>query len=350
MNSSAIDRGLYSSMSVKKVITSIQKNQATSQDDLFIKPDPTQVSGMKYGSYEKLNERGYIPEEIAVNNGDIVIGKVSPIQPTGNSNKIFKDSSEYYKSHVPGVIDRVWTDIYDNEGYEMRKMRIRSERIPTVGDKYCLTADAEVLTSQGWINITKITKNDKVATLVDDKYIKYENPTNIYNPEYDGQMYKVRSQQVDLDVTIDHDLYVKTRNSSKFERISAKEVYGKRYRFKKWAENNNPDIETMTIPAYEKYPIRNVKMDDFLDLLGVFISDGCINNNRILIAGEKQRKIKHIQDIAKNLNLQVYYSKDETTKLNSLGLGSNHVIIDTQLANFLRPLILKFLVCFQRFH
>lgn len=134
MNSGAIDRGLYSCMSLKKVMTSIQKNQATSQDDLFIKPDRTQVSGMKQGSYDKLNERGYIPEETEIENGDIVIGKVSPIQPTGQNNKIFKDSSEYYKSHVDGVVDRVWTDIYDNEGYEMRKMRIRSERIPMIGE------------------------------------------------------------------------------------------------------------------------------------------------------------------------------------------------------------------------
>ena len=137
MNKSAIDRGLFVSTSLKKANSSIQKNQSTSQDDLFIKPDRTQVSGMKSGSYDKLNEKGYVPEETAVYNGDIIIGKITPIQPIGNSNKIFKDSSEYYKSHVSGVIDRVWTDIYDNEGYEMRKLRIRSERVPMVADKFC---------------------------------------------------------------------------------------------------------------------------------------------------------------------------------------------------------------------
>lgn len=137
MNRSAIDRGLFRSTSLKKSQTTLQKNQSTSQDDVFVKPDRSQVTGLRYGSYDKLNEKGYAPEETFVENGDIIIGKVSPIQPIGNSNKVFKDSSEHYKAHVPGVIDRVWTELYNNEGYEMRKVRIRSERIPMIGDKFC---------------------------------------------------------------------------------------------------------------------------------------------------------------------------------------------------------------------
>ena len=137
MNQSAIDRGLYRSTTLKKYLTTIQKNQSTSQDDVFIKPDKTKVTGMRHGSYDKLNEQGYVPEETPVVNGDIIIGKVSPIQPVGNSNKTFKDNSEVYKAGVPGVVDRVWTGIYNHEGYEMRKMRVRSERIPHIGDKLC---------------------------------------------------------------------------------------------------------------------------------------------------------------------------------------------------------------------
>jgi len=137
MNKSAIDRGLFRSTSVKKHTTTIQKNQSTSQDDIFIKPDRSQVTGMRQGTYDKLNEKGYAPEETYLENGDILIGKVSPIQPVGNSNKVFKDSSEYYKSHIPGVVDKVYTEIFNNEGYEMRKVRVRSERIPMIGDKMC---------------------------------------------------------------------------------------------------------------------------------------------------------------------------------------------------------------------
>ena len=135
MNQSAVDRGFMRSTSLKKNMTTIQKNQSTSQDDLFIKPDQSKVTGMRHGSYDKLNERGFVPEETKLENGDIIIGKVSPIQPMGNNTKTFKDSSEIYKSQVSGTVDRVWTDIFNSEGYEMRKVRTRSERIPHIGDQ-----------------------------------------------------------------------------------------------------------------------------------------------------------------------------------------------------------------------
>ncbi len=135
-NSSSIDRGLFRSTSLKKEFAQIQKNQSTSQDDVFMKPNPSKVTGMKHGSYDKLNEKGYVPEETTIVDGDIIIGKVSPIQPVGNSNKVFKDSSVVYKSYTPGVIDKVYTNIYNSEGYEMRKVRIRSERVPRIGDKF----------------------------------------------------------------------------------------------------------------------------------------------------------------------------------------------------------------------
>lgn len=139
MNKSSIELGFMRSTSVKKYSTQIQKNQSTSQDDQFIKPDRSQVAGMRHGTYDKLNDKGYAPEETVLENYDILIGKVSPIQPVGNNNKVFKDSSEYYKSHVSGVVDKVYTDIINNEGYEMRKVRVRSERIPMIGDKICLS-------------------------------------------------------------------------------------------------------------------------------------------------------------------------------------------------------------------
>lgn len=102
-----------------------------------MKPDPTKVTGMRHGSYDKLNDRGFVPEETKIENGDIIIGKVSPIQPVGNSNKTFKDNSEVYRAHASAVIDKVYTNIYNSDGYEMRKVRTRSDRKPRPGDKFC---------------------------------------------------------------------------------------------------------------------------------------------------------------------------------------------------------------------
>jgi DNA-directed RNA polymerase II subunit RPB2 len=135
-NQNAIDRGLFRVDTLKKYTDEIKKNPSTSQDDIFIKPDQNKVTGMAQGNYSKLNEKGYVPEETEIKDKDIIIGKVSPIQPTGNNNKVYKDSSIQFKSNVDGVVDRVHTNIYNSDGYEMYNMRVRMERIPIIGDKF----------------------------------------------------------------------------------------------------------------------------------------------------------------------------------------------------------------------
>src|SRR5438309_2979454 len=104
-NKTALQRGLFRSMSLRKYTSSITKNQETSGDDKFMKPPPDKTVGIKNGQYDKMNEKGYIPEETMITNGDVIFGKVTPINDTTNSGKIFKDSSEQYKSHADGVVD-----------------------------------------------------------------------------------------------------------------------------------------------------------------------------------------------------------------------------------------------------
>lgn len=135
LNQSSVDRGLFRADTLKKYHSEITKNPSTSQDDMFTKPDKNKVTNMKYGNYDKLNEKGYVPEETVIDNGDIIIGKISPIQPTKN-NKTYKDNSEIYKSLIPGVVDSVHTGIYNVDRYEMFNIRVRVERIPYVGDKF----------------------------------------------------------------------------------------------------------------------------------------------------------------------------------------------------------------------
>ena len=134
-NQSAIDRGIFRADTLRKYHSEILKNPSTSQDDIFTRPDRNKVTGMKQGNYDKLNEKGYAPEETILENEDVIIGKISPIQPTGNNNKVYKDSSEIFKTNVQGAIDRIHTGVYNAEGYEMYNVRVRMERKPIPGDK-----------------------------------------------------------------------------------------------------------------------------------------------------------------------------------------------------------------------
>lgn len=208
-NRSSIERGIFRSTSYNKYETILQKNQS-SQDDIFTKPDPSKVTGMRSGTYDKLNEKGYVPEETPINNGDFIIGRVSPIQPTANNNKIYRDNSESYK-HPSGVVDKV-SMTYNSDGYKMIKMGVRSERIPTIGDKFCCySPDHEVLTASGWIQIDKLKMSDSVACLrIHNKitYLEYHIPTKIQHFPYDGLMYSVNAPDVNLLVTPNHRMYV----------------------------------------------------------------------------------------------------------------------------------------------
>ena len=115
----------------------VQKNQSTSQDDILTKPDPSKVSGMQHANYEKLNDDGYVEEETVVENGDVLFGKIRPVSDSMGTKKPYRDDSEVYRVGAPGVVDRMYLDTSNTDGYEIRKASIRSERVPKIGDKYC---------------------------------------------------------------------------------------------------------------------------------------------------------------------------------------------------------------------
>lgn len=324
-------------MSLKKYVSSITKNQETSGDDKFMKPPPDKTVGIKNGQYDKMNEKGYIPPETPITYGDVIFGKVTPINDTTNSGKIFKDSSEQYKVNADAVVDRVYLGIKNQDGYETRSALIRSERFPHIGDKFCMKFDGttDVLTSKGWKKIEDITTKDLVATLVDGEKLVYRHPTDVYKFDYNGPMYELRSQQVDLDVTMDHDLYAKKSDHDKFDRYPASELMGKSYNLKKNCKNIYPDVATININGTE------YDYDVFLDLLGIFIADGSLdhsNNSRILLAGEKGRKIDHIYEVAKKLGLEVSSSNKKTTALNDYELGCEYSICSSDLYSILKEL------------
>ena len=285
-----------------------------------MKPDPNKVIGMRMGSYDKLNDKGFVPEETVLVNGDIILGKVTPIQDVAGSNKQFKDNSEVYKSHAPGVVDRVYTDIKNQDGYETRKVLVRSQREPRIGDKFCIpeTANAEILTNKGWINLKQLyedytnNKTYKIASLESDTKLKYVDPIDVYEFGYMGDIYKLRSQQVDLDVTMDHELYVR-RGNSKFEMISAENIMGKKYHVKKDCINNKPDILT-----FDEIKELKLDMNEWLKLFGIWIAEGWTQRNikdkyiRVEICQVKPRVKTIIQEIIKTLGFHSFLNSDKT--------------------------------------
>jgi DNA-directed RNA polymerase beta subunit len=346
-NLSAIDRGLFRSTSLKKEFSQIQKNQSTSQDDVFMKPNPSKVAGMKHGSYDKLNEKGYVPEETTIVDGDIIIGKVSPIQPVGNSNKVFKDSSVVYKSYTQGVIDKVYTNIHNSEGYEMRKVRIRSERVPRIGDKFCCyTPEHDVLTTNGWKPISEITKGEKVASLVNNE-LQYLPVTETMAYDCDENIYEIESNQVNLKVTLNHRMYTSERDKKNFIVQEAKDIEGKMRCYKKNADNgsgrtilDNKNIITDTegykfvIPAYKEKPQLEVKLEAFIELFGIWMTEGHVHQRTFSIAAHKERVRNKLHEIERDLQVEICPRKDHSTDV----IDNRYNIYDRRYVEYFAPL------------
>lgn len=310
-NQSAIDRGLFRADTLKKYFSEIVKNPSTSQDDVFMRPDKNKVTGMKQGNYDKLNDKGFIEEETEIVNGDIIIGKVSPIQPTGNNDKVFKDSSEIFKSNVTGVIDRVHTGIYNNEGYELYNVRVREERVPIIGDKFCLKEDTQILTDSGWKKISTIDiKKDKVATIDKNHSLYYINPSEKFEFDYDDEMFYYKNKHVMIDCTMNHKLYVRLRGKENYELIKAKDLNKRKCQVLKNCVNNKKSTEFITINNI-KY-----KTNTFLQLVGAYISDGNVNNNKVIISCVKERKINFCRKFLNELNIEYQYKDDKIQFIN----------------------------------
>jgi len=307
-NQAAIDRGLLRVDTHKIYHSEIEKNPSTSQDDVFTKPDRNKVTGMKQGNYNKLNDKGYIAEETEIDNEDIIIGKISPIQPTGNNNKVYKDSSEIFKSNLPGVIDRVHTNIFNPEGYEQYNIRVRMERVPMIGDKFaCYDDSHSIMTSDGWVNIKDITLEHKVGAIIDGK-LQYVNPIEVQSYDYKGDMYYVESNQVNLCVTPNHRMWVRTQDEYKIE--LAQDILGKERYYKKNVAgiivDKNPEYFEYNNDIITHFKINYItfEINAWLTFFGIWIGKGYI---------DKQNKttIDKLNEISPLLNLTFDTSIDK---------------------------------------
>lgn len=267
VNKSSLDRGMFVSTYFRTYEGKEQKNQSTLEEEKFCKPvkyNPNgtpRTAGMKEGSsYGKLEESGFVKEGTRVNGGDAIIGKCIPLKTTSDDEIKYRDSSTFVKSTDSGIVDKVYVN-KDGEGFKFGRVRVRSERIPEIGDKFCLKGDCEVLTTVGWVPIREIGMDHQVATLVDGR-IEYVSPEEVYSFGYTGAMYRVRSELVDLDTTVDHDLYVRLDGENDYRRIRAIEVLGKKYQFKKNCEKDGEFVQENPIVQFG-LSIRNGRQKDF---------------------------------------------------------------------------------------
>jgi hypothetical protein len=145
-----------------------------------------------------------------------------------------KDASTTPQVWTRGRVEKVAVMV-NNSGLRLVKIRVVQDRIPELGDKFCLTPDHDVMTDKGWKGIADITLEDKVLTLVDGTTSTYANPTELYKFDCnDEELYHVSSYEVDLLATMSHKMYVRSADESSFSLKEARTIVGTPHHYLTW--------------------------------------------------------------------------------------------------------------------
>jgi DNA-directed RNA polymerase II subunit RPB2 len=310
INKGSIDRGLFMATIYH---TEKDEDKNIIRDEIIrCKPNPAKTKGVKFGNYEKLNEHGFIPENTFVENRDVIIAKIVPIKENRNDptkTVKYEDQSKTFRTTEDTYVDQNYTG-RNGDGYNFAKVRVRILRKPVFGDKCCALPTQEVLTDQGWMQIQYIDPEvHRVCTLDVNGKMCYEHPSAKFEYDHDSisgedePLYVLKSKQLELTCTMNHKLYVQTRRAYEckrgYELMEARDAMGKTVRFQKTMENVYPDQPTIRIGDVD------YDMDAWLQLLGMFISDGCTDksNKGIFITAIKDRKRNFLNDILSKLAL-----------------------------------------------
>lgn len=137
MNQSSIDRGIFRSIFFRSYKTE-EKQQGSLVQEIIERPNRDVTAGLRHGTYDKLDDDGIAPPGTRVSGDDVVIGKTSPIPDDGSGMPqrfSRKDCSTTLRHSESGMVDSVLVTT-GADGSRFVKMRVRSVRIPQVGDKF----------------------------------------------------------------------------------------------------------------------------------------------------------------------------------------------------------------------
>ena len=148
-----------------------------------------------------------------------------------------------------------------------------------VGPRSCFSSDTQVLTYEGWKLFNELAKDDLILTRNSSGFIEYHKPVEIIKEKYIGDLISFKNTKIDLLITPNHNMLVKVRGKSSFSFVPAFEGItwhkAEMQKGAKWVGENKeyfylPKVKNSKSPVIEK-----IKMPDWLEFLGYFLSEGC---------------------------------------------------------------------------
>jgi len=186
--------------------------------------------------------------------------------------------------------------------------------------------EMEVLTlERGWVLIDELTLNDKIASLKDETFLEYVHPFSIEKKIYNGPIYKVENQYVDLMVTPDKMMFVqksKTFKQKPFDFVRALNLLHQYHiYYRKTCQWRAPDqkIILTAAPLYSGGLVRGTlpawepNMEYLLKFFGFFIGDGWTtsygnindDNGKVTISQKKPIGRQYIEKVFEKLGLSL---------------------------------------------
>jgi DNA-directed RNA polymerase II subunit RPB2 len=138
-NKGALERNLFTSTYYATIKDDLSKGNKE-----YGKPDPNNTVKLRKNiSFRHISEDGFIKKETMVEPNDVIIGKIQKTDKTsqtGDGKQLYTDESitlaDMGVKDKYVVVDNVIVS-QNGEGYPFCKVRLRKNRIPIIGDKFC---------------------------------------------------------------------------------------------------------------------------------------------------------------------------------------------------------------------
>jgi thymidylate synthase ThyX len=233
-----------------------------------------------------------------------------------NVTKVRTDQREYFAN----ILRSAHGSVLEHANY--------SFALRNVSRVFCYDADTEVLTDGGWKAWPDVTGSETFATVnPDDETLEYQKATEHFVGDYDGPMYRVSSEQVDLLVTPNHRMWVKAHDTQANKRGEepykvqlAHEIAGKRVAYQKTLKWRGKEDGTVSVPGTKRvwqahnratkttrhYVGSEFPLPEFARFLGHWLAEGSINGHQICIAQNRGDRLDAIAQNIRAMGLPTY--------------------------------------------
>ncbi|HEV3468948.1 MAG TPA: GDP-mannose 4,6-dehydratase [Pyrinomonadaceae bacterium] len=209
------------------------------------------------------------------------------------------------------------------------------------GLRACYDAATEILTEDGWVAFPELRPGARVATLNADGEVEYHVPDEYIAQPYVGELLRFANSKYDFCVTPNHQMYVRDRTGrTRFMRAD-EGVGWYHYRAVTGGDFAGEEAEWFELgapPANAKVSVERIRMDDWLEFLGYYISEGCVHVRRrvravgghdyeiadynVLIAQENPSGREAIAGCLGRLGLRFFQSDDHQFRICSKQLAA----------------------------